>query len=134
MTPKAAPPASVAPKTPEAAPPPEISRTAAGIPDAPPKSAPAIPPGLRSGTTPPLPNQWDSLLGSSPDQAPAESGAVPPDLLDRVERMEKRLEQLEALLNKMENNAREELDRAAAAAAARILREELATLFAAGAE
>jgi flagellar biosynthesis/type III secretory pathway protein FliH len=48
--------------------------------------------------------------------------------------MEKRLEQLEALLNKMENNAREELARAAAAAAARILREELATLFAAGAE
>jgi predicted nucleic acid-binding Zn-ribbon protein len=48
--------------------------------------------------------------------------------------MEKRIEQLEARLDKMESGAKEELDRAAAAAAARILREELAAILAEEAE
>jgi len=85
---------------------------------------------------PPLPSQWDSLLGSPPEEDPAADapGAVSTELLERLEHMEKRLERLEALLNTLENNSKEEMDRAAAAAAARILREELATLFAAGSE
>jgi hypothetical protein len=47
--------------------------------------------------------------------------------------LEKRLQSLEERLDKMESNAKEELERAAAAAAARILREELAAISAEGA-
>jgi len=48
--------------------------------------------------------------------------------------MEKRLEHLEMRLDAMERDAKAELERAAAIAAARILREELAALIAEVAE
>ena len=91
-----------------------------------------MPPGIKP--TPPRPSQWDNLLGTSPEHESAASvaDAVAADLLERLERMETRLEQIETRLN--ESNAKEDLDRAAAAAAARILREELATLLAEKAE
>jgi len=72
---------------------------------------------------------------------------VPSDLREQMERMgkevmelsasitvssaalEKRLEQLEARLDTMKTDAKEDLDRAAAAAAARILREELTAIL-----
>ncbi|MDR2695178.1 MAG: hypothetical protein LBC79_02200 [Deltaproteobacteria bacterium] len=89
--------------------------------------------------TPPLPRQWENLLGSVPERDPAAPpGSAPgvapvaPAFLERMERLEKRLAQLETRLNGMERGAREDLDRAAASAAARILREELAAIFAEG--
>ena len=117
---------------------------------------------------PPLPRQWDDLLGSSAESQPAALPAqdasvaapVPQDILERLERMEQqfmeltasaategdvsatlnatlekmaeRLEGLEARLTKMESNAKADLERAAAVAAARILREELAAILSEG--
>jgi len=151
---------------------------------------------------PPLPQQWDRLLGSSPEQAPAarpsdsvpDAAPVPPEFreqmeqmakqmpdlqqqLDRVEKrleqpvppefreqmehmakqmpdlqnqldrmekqmmelsagitasaaaLEKRLDHLETRLDTIKTDAKEDLDRAAASAAARILREELAAIL-----
>jgi flagellar biosynthesis/type III secretory pathway protein FliH len=74
------------------------------------------------------------LLGNTAEQASsAQPSAIPPALLQQLERMEKRLEQLEARLDTLENGAKEKLERAAAAAAARILREELAAMLVEGA-
>jgi hypothetical protein len=107
---------------------------------------------------PPLPSQWDRLLGnpaaqpagSIPKAAPApqepeaqvecmekqmaELRAAATASAAALEKAEKRLELLEARLDAVESGAKEELERAAAVAAARILREELAAMFAEGAE
>ena len=111
-------------------------------------SCPAPAPSRPARETPaateklPLPRQWENLPGGTPEQTrttqPAESAPgifpLPPVFLEQFERMEKRLEHLEMRLDAMERDAKAELERAAAIAAARILREELAALIAEVAE
>jgi hypothetical protein len=73
-----------------------------------------------------------ALLDSAASPGSLPNAPVPPDIQARLERMEKRLELLEARLDKMASSAGEDMERAAAAAAARILREEMAAVFAEG--
>ena len=66
-------------------------------------------------------------------QAESSAGAALQEMKTLVQGLEERLEHLAARLDMLESGAKENLERAAAAAAARILREELAAILAEGA-